>query len=64
MRFLKENHDKDIDLGFISRAISEGDIFDETSSPEEENKSVEEPMEDMELDLQDSSKTPMYKTEK
>ena len=51
MRFLKENHDKDIDLGFISRAISEGDIFDETSSPEEENKSVEEPMEDMELDL-------------
>lgn len=51
MRFLKENHDKDIDLGFISRAISEGDIFDETSSPEEENKSVEGPMEDMELDL-------------
>lgn len=51
MRFLKENHDKDIDLGFISRAISEGDMFDETSSPEEENKSVEEPMEDMELDL-------------
>lgn len=51
MRFLKENHDKDIDLGFISRAISEGDIFDETSNPEEENNSVEEPMEDMELDL-------------
>lgn len=51
MRFLKENHDKDIDLGFISRAISEGDIFDESSDPEEENKSVEEPMEDMELDL-------------
>lgn len=52
MRFLKENHDKDIDLGFISRAISEGDIFDGSSDPEEEeNKSVEEPMEDMELDL-------------
>ena len=53
-RFMKENHDKEIDLEFISKVISEYDLFENTEEDSESNdvdSTDEDVMGDMDLDL-------------
>ena len=53
-RFMKENHDKEIDLEFISKVISEYDLFENTEEDNEINdvdSTDEGVMGDMDLDL-------------
>lgn len=53
-RFMKENHDKEIDLEFISKVISEYDLFENTEEDNESNdvdSTDEDVMGDMDLDL-------------
>ena len=51
---MKENHDKEIDLEFISKVISEYDLFENTEEDNEINdvdSTDEGVMGDMDLDL-------------
>ena len=50
-KFMNEEYDKDIDLEFISKAISEDDLFSKPTEEKQDNVTDEKPMEDMELDL-------------
>lgn len=50
-KFMSEEYDKDIDLDFISKVISEDDLFSKVIENKEEDVTEEKPMEDMELDL-------------
>lgn len=50
-KFMNEEYDKDIDLDFISKVISEDDLFSKPAEVKESNETDEKPMEDMELDL-------------
>lgn len=50
-KFMNEEYDKDIDLDFISKVISEDDLFAKPTKEKQNNETDEKPMEDMELDL-------------
>lgn len=50
-KFMSEEYDKDIDLDFISKVISEDDLFSKPTEKKQNNETDEKPMEDMELDL-------------
>lgn len=50
-KFMNEEYDKDIDLDFISKVISEDDLFSKPTEEKQSNETDEKPMEDMELDL-------------
>lgn len=50
-KFMNEEYDKDIDLDFISKVISEDDLFSKPTEEKQNNETDEKPMEDMELDL-------------
>lgn len=50
-KFMSEEYDKDIDLDFISKVISEDDLFSKPTEEKQSNETDEKPMEDMELDL-------------
>lgn len=50
-KFMNEEYDKDIDLDFISKVISEDDLFSKPTEVKESNETDEKPMGDMELDL-------------
>lgn len=50
-KFMNEEYDKDIDLDFISKVISEDDLFAKPTKEKQSNETDEKPMEDMELDL-------------
>lgn len=50
-KFMNEEYDKDIDLDFISKVISEDDLFSKPTEAKESNETDEKPMGDMELDL-------------
>lgn len=50
-KFMSEEYDKDIDLDFISKVISEDDLFSKPTEEKQNNETDEKPMEDMELDL-------------
>lgn len=50
-RFMNEEYDKDIDIDFISKVISEDDLFSKPTEVKESNETDEKPMGDMELDL-------------
>lgn len=50
-KFITEEYDKDIDIDFISKVISEDDLFSKTTENKEEDVTEEKPMGDMELDL-------------
>lgn len=50
-KFMNEEYDKDIDLDFISKVISEDDLFSKPTEEKQNNKTDEKPMRDMELDL-------------
>lgn len=50
-KFMSEEYDKDIDIDFISKVISEDDLFSKVIENKEEDVTEEKPMEDMELDL-------------
>lgn len=50
-KFMNEEYDKDIDLDFISKVISEDDLFSKTTENKEEDVTEGKPMGDMELDL-------------
>lgn len=50
-KFITEEYDKDIALDFISKVISEDDLFSKTTENKEEDVTEEKPMGDMELDL-------------
>lgn len=50
-KFMSEEYDKDIDLDFISKVISEDDLFAKPTKEKQNNETDEKPMEDMELDL-------------
>ena len=50
-KFITEEYDKDIDIVFISKVISEDDLFSKTTENKEEDVTEDKPMGDMELDL-------------
>lgn len=50
-KFITEEYDKDIDIDFISKVISEDDLFSKTTENKEEDVTEDKPMGDMELDL-------------
>lgn len=50
-KFITEEYDKDIDIDFISKVISEDDLFSKTIENKEEDVTEDKPMGDMELDL-------------
>lgn len=50
-KFMNEEYDKDIDLDFISKVISEDDLFSKPTEEKQNNETDEKPMRDMELDL-------------
>lgn len=50
-KFMNEEYDKDIDIDFISKVISEDDLFSKLTEEKQSNETDEKPMEDMELDL-------------
>lgn len=50
-KFMNEEYDKDIDLDFISKVISEDDLFAKPTKEKQNNETDEKPMRDMELDL-------------
>ena len=50
-KFMNEEYDKDIDIDFISKVISEDDLFSKPTEEKQSNETDEKPMEDMELDL-------------
>ena len=50
-KFMNEEYDKDIDLDFISKVISEDDLFSKPTKEKQNNETDEKPMRDMELDL-------------
>lgn len=50
-KFMSEEYDKDIDLDFISKVISEDDLFSKPTEEKQNNETDEKPMRDMELDL-------------
>lgn len=50
-KFMIEEYDKDIDIDFISKVISEDDLFSKPTEEKQNNETDEKPMEDMELDL-------------
>lgn len=50
-KFITEEYDKDIDIDFISKVISEDDLFSKTIENKEEDVTEDKPMRDMELDL-------------
>lgn len=50
-KFMNEEYDKDIDIDFISKVISENDLFSKPTEEKQNNETDEKPMEDMELDL-------------
>ena len=50
-KFMTEEYDKDIDIDFISKVISEDDLFSKPTEEKQSNENDEKPMEDMELDL-------------
>ena len=50
-KFISEEYDKDIDIDFISKVISEDDLFSKPTENREEDVTDEKPMGDMELDL-------------
>ena len=50
-KFMNEEYDKDIDLDFISKVISEDDLFSKPTEEKQNNETDEKPMGDMELDL-------------
>lgn len=50
-KFMTEEYDKDIDLDFISKVISEDDLFSKPTEEKQNNETDEKPMGDMELDL-------------
>ena len=50
-KFMSEEYDKDIDLDFISKVISEDDLFSKPTEEKQNNETDEKPMGDMELDL-------------
>lgn len=50
-KFMNEEYDKDIDLDFISKVISEDDLFSKPTEEKQNNETEDKPMEDMELDL-------------
>lgn len=50
-KFMNEEYDKDIDIDFISKVISEDDLFSKPTEEKESNETDEKPMGDMELDL-------------
>lgn len=50
-KFMNEEYNKDIDLDFISKVISEDDLFSKPTEEKQNNETDEKPMEDMELDL-------------
>lgn len=50
-KFMNEEYDKDIELDFISKVISEDDLFSKPAEVKESNETDEKPMGDMELDL-------------
>ena len=50
-KFIMEEYDKDIDIDFISKVISEDDLFSKPTEGNEEDVTEDKPMGDMELDL-------------
>lgn len=50
-KFMNEEYDKDIDIDFISKVISEDDLFSKPTEEKQSNETDEKPMEDIELDL-------------
>lgn len=50
-KFITEEYDKDIDIDFISKVISEDDLFSKSTENKEEDVTEDKPMGDMELDL-------------
>lgn len=50
-KFIMEEYDKDIDIDFISKVISEDDLFSKPTESNEEDVTEDKPMGDMELDL-------------
>lgn len=50
-KFITEEYDKDIDIDFISKVISEDDLFSKPTENKEEDVTEDKPMGDMELDL-------------
>lgn len=50
-KFMNEEYDKDIDLDFISKVISEDDLFSKPTEEKQNNETDGKPMGDMELDL-------------
>ena len=50
-KFMNEEYDKDIDIDFISKVISEDDLFSKPTEEKQNNETDEKPMGDMELDL-------------
>ena len=50
-KFMTEEYDKDIDIDFISKVISEDDLFSKPTEEKQNNETDEKPMGDMELDL-------------
>ena len=50
-KFITEEYDKYIDLDFISKVISEDDLFSKPTENKEEDVTEDKPMGDMELDL-------------
>lgn len=50
-KFMTEEYNKDIDIDFISKVISEDDLFSKPTEEKQSNETDEKPMEDMELDL-------------
>lgn len=50
-KFITEEYGKDIDLDFISKVISEDDLFSKPTENKEEDVTEDKPMGDMELDL-------------
>ena len=50
-KFINEEYDKDINIDFISKVISEDDLFSKPTENKEEDVTEDKPMGDMELDL-------------
>lgn len=50
-KFITEEYDKDIDIDFISKVISEDDLFSKPTENKEEDVTEDKPMGDMELYL-------------
>lgn len=50
-KFMNEEYNKDIDIDFISKVISEDDLFSKPIEEKQNNETDEKPMGDMELDL-------------